>query len=472
VESFYVVLALVAYIVIGCLLSQYARRSMGHGFVDYFLANRALGGIISALTYAATTYSAFMMVGLVGFTYAFGVGTVGFELVYLVGALMILVLLGPRMWEVGRKRGYVTPAELLSDVYGNSLIGALFTVVCLAVLVPYMSVQMMGVGYLVEGMSGGEVPFEVGALIAASVAIAWSLWAGLRSVAWTDALQALIMIVTSLILLFFVFYVWFGDFTRFTEMLASEHPELLRVPGSGWPFEKFLGLTLPWFFFALTNPQVSQRMFVPRGRSEFKSMVLGHAVFGLIYTVIVTLIGLAVRLIVPGLMKPDQAMPSLLALVPVPLALLVFVGIVSAAITTVDSILLTLSSMTARDLYGKTFKKRREELELLVGKTTIVIVACASFIFSLFRPGLIVELSVASSACLVSAAPALIDALTIKRGNSLSAGLSIAIGSGTAICLHLLGMRPLGQWPGVWGLIVSTVLFVGLSSVKSRRLLR
>ena len=63
-------LAIAAYFLVGTALAILARRGMGKGVEDYFLANRSLGGFVAALTYSATTYSAFMMVGLAGLTYA------------------------------------------------------------------------------------------------------------------------------------------------------------------------------------------------------------------------------------------------------------------------------------------------------------------------------------------------------------------------------------------------------------------
>ncbi|HDQ93478.1 MAG TPA: sodium:solute symporter family protein, partial [Synergistetes bacterium] len=69
--------------VAGSLLSWHARKKLGQGMSEYFLANRKLGGFVSAMTYSATTYSAFMMVGLVGLTYSSGIGALGFEMTYL-----------------------------------------------------------------------------------------------------------------------------------------------------------------------------------------------------------------------------------------------------------------------------------------------------------------------------------------------------------------------------------------------------
>ena len=65
---------------LGSLLSWHARRNLGKGMIEYFLADRKVGGFISAMTYSATTYSAFMMVGLVGLTYSSGIGSLGFEM--------------------------------------------------------------------------------------------------------------------------------------------------------------------------------------------------------------------------------------------------------------------------------------------------------------------------------------------------------------------------------------------------------
>ena len=61
-DTLYPWMILSIYAVLGVSVAAVARRRMGAGMNEFFLANRQLGGIVSALTYAATTYSAFMMV--------------------------------------------------------------------------------------------------------------------------------------------------------------------------------------------------------------------------------------------------------------------------------------------------------------------------------------------------------------------------------------------------------------------------
>ncbi len=122
---------------------------------DYFLGDRSMGGVISALSYSATTYSAFMMVGLAGLTYKGGVGALGFEIVYFAGVSLVAIF-GPRFWAVSKKTGCVTPSEMLGQRYGSRWVAMAAGITGLIFLIPYSAVQLSGVGYLLSGMTGGE----------------------------------------------------------------------------------------------------------------------------------------------------------------------------------------------------------------------------------------------------------------------------------------------------------------------------
>ncbi len=106
------------YIVIAVVTAILSREGKSGSMSDYFLGNRQMGGFISAMSYSATTYSAFMLVGLAGLTYSGGVGALGFELIYLCGVTLVAIF-GPRFWLVGQKYGYVTPSEMLGHRYEN-----------------------------------------------------------------------------------------------------------------------------------------------------------------------------------------------------------------------------------------------------------------------------------------------------------------------------------------------------------------
>ena len=451
---------LLIWFLLGCIVSYLARKKTGPGIAEYFIANRTVGGFISAMTYSATTYSTFMMVGLVGMTYSVGISAMGFELIYLMGTILLLVLFAPYFWTIAKKYNCISPMELLSKAYQSHSLGAIATLFSMLMLIPYMSVQFTGIGYLLETLTG--IPYRVSVFITLIIILVFTLWAGMRSVAWTDCLQSIIMLVSSLLLLYYVMNHFMGGVGQFFKIIQTEHTELLAA--NKMSYQRFLGLTVPWLFFALTNPQVAQRMFIPKDQRSLKTMIIGFAAFGLIYTLIVIHLGLAARHIIPEVSNTDMITPLILEKTPIMLALIVFLGIVAASVSTINSIILTLSSMCTIDLYGQFFEVD-EKTKLMFGKIMVPVIAVLAFFFSLGKFGIIVELSVMSSAGLLALAPSYFGIFWHKR-NLTAALSSIIVGGSVTVVTYFTGYYPLGIWPGVWCIIVSTIVFIAISLLK------
>lgn len=453
-----------AYVVISIIVAILSRAGKSTTMSDYFLGGRSMGGVVSALSYSATTYSAFMMVGLAGLTYKGGVGALGFEIVYFAGVSLVAIF-GPRFWAAGKKYGFVTPSEMLGARYGSRWVAIAAAIVSCIFLIPYSAVQLSGVGYLVSGMSDGAISFGTGLLIATALAIFFSYVAGIRSVMWTDSLQALVMIVASSIVAILVVSE-LGGFTGMFETVAERKPEMLTVPGPGlFSLQTFIGLTIPWFFFSISNPQVSQRLFMPESKAALRRMLLIFLCFGLIYTLVSVTWGFSAFVAFPELERADLATSVLLAsdFVPPVLGVIVMVGILAAAVSTIDSILLTLSSMLARDVYGNVSGDQSDHRQLWIGKLVIPVISVLALGFAALELSLISILSVAASAGLVVTVPAIVGAFFWKRGTAAGALVSIAGGGLFVIAMYLTGNKLFGYNAGILGLPVSTLLFVGVS---------
>jgi SSS family solute:Na+ symporter len=234
----------------------------------------------------------------------------------------------------------------------------------------------------------------------------------------------------------------------------------------------FIGLALPWLFFLISNPQVSQRLFIPKSVTAMKQMLGGFLIFGFIYTLISVLWGFGAKLLVPGLENSDLATPSLLSLpiIPTALAIVVMIGITAAAISTIDSILLTLSSVWARDIHkGLINRHVSEKGELRVGQWVIPIMAIIAFVFAWWAAGktglnfMIAPLASAASAGLLMAVPTIFGAFFWKRATAMGAMVSCIAGAIVVLIFQVTGLKPLGWWPGTWGFIVCVPLFVIVS---------
>lgn len=453
-----------AYVILAMITAYASRGGENSTMSGYFLGSRQMGGFVSAMSYSATTYSAFMLIGLAGLTYKGGIGALGFELIYLCGVTLVLIF-GPRFWIVGKKFGYVTPSEMLGDRYQSKWVAVASASCSCVFLIPYAAVQLAGVGYLMSGMTNGAISFTSGTILATVLAIMFSLVAGLRSVAWTDSLQAIVMIISATLVVAFVVHELGGVGTFFTT-LQRDHPDALSVPGGGFfTFSTFLGLTLPWIFFSISNPQVSQRLYTPGSMRDLRRMLLGFMIFGFIYTLVSVTWGLAALLKFPDLATGDLATPKLLAsdLVPSLLGVIVMIGIIAAAVSTIDSIMLTLSSMVTRDLYAVSIPTASETHQLLVGKLVLPVIAILAFGFAQLRLNLIAVLSVSASAGLLVMVPPLIGAFFWKRGTAAGAVTAIAAAGVLVFYLEFTSTRLWGQGGGVWGLLASIVLFIAVS---------
>lgn len=194
-------------------------------------------------------------------------------------------------------------------------------------------------------------------------------------------------------------------------------------------------------------------------------MLIGFMVFGFIYTLIAVVWGFSALIMFPNLENVDLATPFVLKsnLVPPILGVFVMVGIMAAAISTIDSILLTLSSLFAKDVYGNLKKDTSDRAQLRVGKIVIPIIAILAFLFAKLELNLIAVLSVSSSAGLLVVVPSIVGAFFWKRGTAAGVLSSVVISGMIVIIIELTQTKPLGLASGLWGILLSTFLFIVVS---------
>ncbi len=450
---------------LGLLLAWRAARANTGTAEDYYLGGRAFGGVVAGLSYAATTYSAFMLVVLTGLTYRGGIGALGFELIYFAG-LGLLVIFAPRFWLAARRWGFISPAEMLGARYGSPWVARLAALVALVFLMPYCTTQMAGIGLLLSGVTGGEITLVQAVATGALLAAVWTLVAGIRSVAWTDAVQAVVMLGSALLAILFAVAA-LGGWGAFAGGVAEAQGERLGVPGPGlWSLGTFVALSLPWFFFAISNPQVSQRLFILKDMAAMRRMILWVLGFGLAFTLIAVTWGFAALQLAPGLENSAAATPALLTsgAIPAWVAVLLVLGILAAAVSTLDSIALTLGAMVARDL----MRRAQPGAQILAGRVVVILVVLFASLFAVQKAQIVDQLAALSAAGLMVTVPATIGAFFWRRGTA--AGALASIGGGAALAVWMAMIRGVSVFNPVRALSVggaSLGLFV-LVSVLTR----
>jgi len=437
---------------------------------DYYLGGGRMGGIIAGLSYAATTYSAFMLVVLTGLTYRGGIGALGFELIYFAG-LALLVVFAPRFWLAARRWGFISPAEMVGARYGSPAVAKVMAGLSLLFLLPYCTTQMAGIGLLLSGVTGGQISLFQAVATGAVLALFWALLAGLRSVAWTDAALSGVMFVSALLAVGFAVS-HLGGWGAFAARAQEDHAAWLQVPGPGlWSLPTFLALSFPWFFFVLSNPQVSQRLFILRDMAAMRTMILWVLGFGFVFTLVSVIWGFAALQLAPGLENTSMATPALLSsgAIPVWVALLLILGILSAAISTLDSIALTVGAMVARD-FVRSEGQGSDARQILAGRVMMVAVILFASYFALQQARIVDQLAALSAAGLLVAVPPIIGAFFWRGGTAAGALAGMLGGAAVAVWLAMwLGISVFNPLLPFSVAAVSVGLFVAVSLLTRPR---
>lgn len=460
------------YLVVLLVLGVAARRRARPGAEDFFLAGRSLGPLLLLLTMAATNFSAFTVLGFsgagyrIGYAYypvmAFGTGFMA----------LTFVLLGVPLWRAARRLGAITPPEVVWLHFRHRPLHVAYLAVMVVFTLPYLALQPMGAGYALEGLLG--LPYVWGAALVTGVGLAYVLFSGMRGDAWTDALQGVLMLAAMLAVFVGTAHA-LGGFTAASARALAQHPELFARPGGGAalpPGVWFSYLAL-WFLCDPMFPQLFQRFLAARDERALRaSMVLYPLVTGVLFFLPVA-VGVLGRLAVPGLegAAADRVLPMVVArLLPAWVGALALVGLLAALMSTMDSQLLTLSSMVVRD--GAALAGPGRARRLLRPRVVLAALAGAGLALALRPWAPILEIATETFTGLAVLFPVTLAMLYWPRTSPGAGFASIVVGEALVALYHFKVLPAFGLLPVVPVVGAATLVLVAgtlLAPARGRR---
>lgn len=455
------------------------RRSKG--VAGFFVADRQVGPVVSFLTYGATLFSAFALVGMPGFFYTHGIGSWGFIAFADVFQAVMIYVFGRKFWLLGRKFNFVTPAEFLKYRYNSTAVMELAVLISFVFLLPFVVSQMAGIGRIVEGATGGELTYLPVSFVFTITVVAYTGLGGMRAVAWNDAVQGVLLLFMSFVIAFiFLFANWSSPQAMF-EAVARTKPELISAPG---PQGYFTYPTLLSYFFVvlaypIVQPHMSCRFFIPRSLGSIRFMMIAMPFYAFLIFIPALILGLGAAVVFPNLESGDMVLGQVLNThTSAAVGGLVVCGVLAAAMSTLSSVLLALGSLAAKDLYSRLMGGRpgSEAAQVWVGRAAVLVVALVAFLASVRPPPLIVELSLDSFGGMMQLLPVFVGGLYWRRASKTGALASMIVGI-TVYSVANWGVDRSLIWdihPGVWGVVAGSPCFIAGSllegtSVEDRR---
>jgi Na+/proline symporter len=159
---------------------------------DYFIAGRRLSLWVFILAATATSFSGWTFMGHPGLVYRDGF-QYAYASFYTVTIPFTGVMFLKRQWMLGKRFGYVTPGEMLSDYFRGDAIRILVVLVALLFSIPYLGLQLRASGFLFNVLTDDLLSIEVGMWILSAVVFIYVASGGLRAVAYVDTVQCILL---------------------------------------------------------------------------------------------------------------------------------------------------------------------------------------------------------------------------------------------------------------------------------------
>jgi Na+/proline symporter len=186
---------------------------------DYFVAGRQLSLWVFVLAATATSFSGWTFMGHPGLIYRDGF-QYAYASFYAITIPFTGVMFLKRQWMLGKRFGYVTPGEMLSDYFQGDAIRILVVIVALLFSIPYLGLQLGASGFLFQVLTDDLVPKTFGMWMLSIVVLIYVASGGLRAVAYVDTLQCLLL-MAGIICVGFIAYDQMGGWESFNMAMAK-----------------------------------------------------------------------------------------------------------------------------------------------------------------------------------------------------------------------------------------------------------
>ena len=354
------------------LATWVSRDAKGHqkNTEDYFLAGKALPWWAIGASLIAANISAEQIIGMSGSGYVIGLAIASYEWM----SAITIIIVGKYFLPIFLKHNIYTMPQFLEQRYDRR-VRMLLAVFWLGVYIFVNLTSILWLGTLAINSITG-LDYVYGLLLLGSMALAYSLYGGLKAIALTDIIQVILLIFGGLLISFLSLRMigqgegviaGFAELIsrapeKFDLILTPDNPHYISLPGISVLVGGMWIMNLSYWGF---NQYIIQRALAARSLKEAQKGIAFAAYLKLLMPVIVILPGIAAVILAPGLSAPDQAYPEMMKLVPAGLRGLVFAALIAAILSSIGSMVNSISTISTMDIY-RHFRPDADEKHLVM----------------------------------------------------------------------------------------------------------
>jgi SSS family solute:Na+ symporter len=417
--------------IIGLFANRWRRGDL-RALDEWALGGRKFGGVLTWFLQGGSVYTTYSFIAVPGLV--FGAGAIGFfALPYLVIAYPIAFLFIPRLWEVARRHGYVTTADLVRGRYGSRPLTLAVTITGIVAMMPYIALQVYGIEVSIAQVG---LPVEASLWIAFVVLALVTYVSGLRAATLIAIVKDVFIWITVIVAVIYIPLKLGGYAKAFSHVPAS------KLTLTHAQFADYVTLAIGSGLALFLYPHTVTGAL----SASSKYVVQRNSVFLPIYTIMLGLLAvlgyLAIAAGIPanGPYGANAAVPALLDhFFPPALAGFGLASIAIGALVPAAMMAIAAANLFARNIYTELIEPDATPArQTQVSKLASLLVKFGAVGFVLLVPSaFVINFQLAAGVWILQTLPAVVLGL-FWRGldaRAALAGLAAGLFSGTALLL-------------------------------------
>jgi len=399
-------------IVVALLLGLRASRGRDMNLEQWSVGGRGFGTVFVFLLLAGEIYTTFTFLGGSGWAYSKG-GPAFYILCYGALAYVLSYWLLPVIWRYGTENGLVSQSDFFSAKYRSPYMGVLVSVVGVVAMVPYLVLQLTGLGIIVSEASYGSISSTAAIWIGTIAITLYVMVSGIHGSAWTAVLKDIMILVVAVFIGIYLPIHYYGGIGDMFRAVESAKPGFLALPAQGLSVSWFISTVLLTALGFYMWPQFFGATFSAQNERVFRRNAIVLPLYQLIL-LFIFFVGFAAILKVPGLTGPAGDL-SLLRLVKdaFPPWMVGIIGAAGVLIALVPGsmLLMTSSTLLANNVFPMFAPAATERQIRNLARAMVPVLAAVALLFTFRGGSAIVPLLLAGYSLVTQLFPALIASL-------------------------------------------------------------
>ena len=430
---------------------------------QWTVGGRGFGPLLVFLLMAGEVYTTFAFLGASGWAYSRG-GPALYVLTYLTLAYVMSFFVLPPLWEVGRRYGMQTQSDFFGARYENRYLAAFVCIVGIVCFIPYLQLQITGLGIIVSIASFDSIARTPAMVVAVVLIVAFVFAGGVRAVAWVSVLKDALMLAAAVAIGIGIPLVHFGGIGPMFAALAHQRPAHLTMPGAtanlghAWYISTVLLTSLGFFMW----PHSFAASFTAKNADTLRR----NAVVMPLYSLTLAFIffaGFATVLIAPRMGNGDLALLTVVRQT-FPSWFLGLIGGAGAltAMVPASIFILTASTLFAKNLCRPLLAPAMSDDQVArLARVTVVVMGLISLVLAIFSSSTLVSLLLTGYAGVAQFLPGVLFGLYWKRVSTTAVFIGLVAGVATAVGLMVSHHDPLiGVSAGFLALCLNFIIVI------------